>query len=250
MNLILFDHQRDTYLLPRSDHRTRHLTRILRVQEGEIVRVGVVDGVQGSATVADISESGITLHAHWHEVRSTALPVRLLVGHPRPPVLQRLLRDLTALRVAEIHVFVGTLSESAYLESSVWNKIDHVIRDGLSQGAHTAAPTVRRWRSLSHALDALRTPPEFPDGTTHRVYGALATPPTPLVEVLAEIQASSYPNAVVAIGPERGFTSQEEQLLSHNGFTGVGLGQSTLRTETATIILTGAICSTLSPDLR
>jgi len=205
-----------------------------------------VEGAQGAATVQEISDTGITLEVDWRELQSTRLPVRVILGHPRPPVLQRLLRDLTALRVAEIHVFVGELSEAAYLESSIWNKTDSLIREGLSQGMHTAPPALFRWRTLSDALQAVISASRVPLSTGPRVYGAVRSPTVNLTALLAEIRESPVPDVVVAIGPERGFVPEEETLLTSRGFTGVGMGTSTLRTETATIILAGAVCSALS----
>lgn len=246
MNLVLFDHPNDTYHLLASDPRTRHITRILRARPGDTIRVGVVEGAQGSATVTHISDTGVTLRVAWGVARSTRLPVRVILGHPRPPVLQRLLRDLTALRVAEIHVFVGELSESSYLDSSIWDKTDALIREGLSQGMHTAPPGLFRWRSLANAVDAVLSASNGPVSTGHRVYGAVRSPAQNLTALLAEIRESPNPGAVLAIGPERGLVPEEEQHLTERGFSGVGLGSSTLRTETATIILAGAVCASLS----
>lgn len=246
MNLVLFDQSHQTYHLPRADDRARHIVRVLRAVVGDTIRVGVLGGERGCATVTESSEDGITLHVEWDDDQSEVLPVSVLVGHPRPPVLQRLLRDLAALRVAEIHVFVGALSEASYLESSLWSKTDQVIREGLSQGMHTSPPVLHRWRSLPAALDGVgqggrASPPAV------QVYGAVAPPSRDLPGLLMEIKdAHGARGAVVAIGPERGFTSDEVSALTDNGFTGVDLGRSTLRTETAAIVLVGAVCAALS----
>ncbi|MEX2445416.1 MAG: RsmE family RNA methyltransferase [Alkalispirochaeta sp.] len=247
MNLVLFDHCHDTYQLAQTDDRTRHILRVLRSEEGDTIRVGVVGGRRGSATVTEISPTGITLQATWEADRNDLLPVAVLVGHPRPPVLQRLLRDLTALRVAEIHVFTGALSDASYLDSSLWRKTDRVIREGLSQGMHTAPPTLRRWASLAVVLKAMAGGPWESNLSEVRAYGAIGSPARTLPDFIVEVQDSRTAGGVaIAIGPERGFTPDEETLLSDHGFSAVGLGSSTLRTETATIILAGAVCATLS----
>jgi RsmE family RNA methyltransferase len=214
---------------------------------GDTIRVGIVGGGRGTATLTESTETGITLQVDWEDDHSESLPVTVLVGHPRPPVLQRLLRDLTALRVGEIHVFVGVLSEASYLGSSLWNKTDQVIRDGLSQGMHTAAPSLHRWKSLSAALDSMLTEQQVHPSATYRVFGALDPEARSLPGVLSEIERTgSIARVVVAIGPERGFTAEEKQLLMDHRFSGVHLGRSTLRTETATILLAGAACAALS----
>ncbi|MFW5828236.1 MAG: RsmE family RNA methyltransferase, partial [Alkalispirochaeta sp.] len=237
MNLVLLDQADDTYYLPAADPRTRHIARVLRARPGDTIRVGVVEGAVGSAIVREISEAGITLQVDWHPTQSTCLPARIILGHPRPPVLQRLIRDLTALRVDEIHIFRGDLSEASYLESSVWNKTDSLIREGLSQGMHTAPPALFRWRSLSDAVDAVLSRPHSSAQTEHRVYGAVRSPARSLTTLLSEIRESPSCDVIMAIGPERGFVPAEKTLLTTRGFYGVGMGDSTLRTETATIIL-------------
>lgn len=247
MNLLLFDNRSETYHLPVSDDRARHVARVLRANVGDTIRVGVVRGERGTATLTESTDAGITLQVEWETDRSETLPVTVLLGHPRPPVLQRVLRDLTALRVGEIHVFVGALSEASYLGSSLWNKTDQVIRDGLSQGMHTAPPALHRWKSLSAALDWLLTEQLSYRSAPYQVFGALEPDARSLPGVLSDIERSdSVSRVVVAIGPERGFTPEEEKLLIDHRFSGVRLGQSTLRTETATIILAGAACAALS----
>ncbi len=46
---------------------------------------------------------------------------------------------------------------------------------------------------------------------------------------------------LIVIGPEGGFTNEEEQLLIDNGFTSVSLGNRVLRTETASLFITSCI---------
>ncbi len=247
MNLVLFDQRQDAYHLPRGDERAHHIRRILRAVAGDTIRVGVVGGARGFATLVETSEAGLTLRATWEQDRSDSLPVTVVLGHPRPPVLQRLLRDLAALRVSEIHVFVGALSEASYLGSSLWDRTDQVIRDGLSQGMHTAPPALYRWKSLSAALQGVEERAQVSGSAVHRIYGAVNPPAEMLPQFLLRLQNADAPGrAVVAIGPERGFTADEERHLVDHHFSAVHLGTSTLRTETATIILAGAVCASLS----
>lgn len=46
---------------------------------------------------------------------------------------------------------------------------------------------------------------------------------------------------IIVVGPEGGFTKEEEQILIENGFISTSLGSSVLRTETAGIFLTSII---------
>ena len=248
MNLIVFSHQQDRYLLAPGDDRVRHMRKILRVAPGDTVRVGVVGGHTGVATVESMDEGGIALDAEWTDPPQPSLPVTLLLGHPRPPVLRRLWRDLTSMRIAGVHVFGADLSERSYLNSSVWTQCESAVREGLSQGGHTAAPTVRRHHALRPALDDL--PEEtLPSVTTHGrkpilAFGALRPGAARLPDLLSRVPGS--PHVVLCVGPERGFTASEEDLLVERGFTPVGLGGAIMRTETAAVVLCGAVAAALT----
>jgi 16S rRNA (uracil1498-N3)-methyltransferase len=57
-----------------------------------------------------------------------------------------------------------------------------------------------------------------------------------LLDILQQkISVGSTPNILLFVGPEGGFSAEEVELLNGNGFTGVSLGSSRLRTETAAI---------------
>ncbi len=261
MNTILVREQSDRYRLAPTDPRARHLKRVLRVSSGDTVRIAVLGGPLGEATVIENGAGGFDLTPVWRETPLPSLPITVLVGHPRPPVLRRLWRDLAAMRVARVEVFAAELSERSYLTSSVWEHVDDAIADGLSQGGHSTPPTVTSRRSLRDALVSIRaTDPDGPDTAgpdtagARRFFGSLAAADTPglltLPEALSSIAARSAAvtesGVVVAVGPERGFTAAEEASLVAAGFCGVRLGRSILRTETATILLAGAACAAVA----
>ena len=63
MNLLLFEpgeiHSDGTAVV--ADARARHLREVLRVQPGQDVRVGVVDGGLGAATVVSLNDRAVIL---------------------------------------------------------------------------------------------------------------------------------------------------------------------------------------------
>lgn len=60
-----------------------------------------------------------------------------------------------------------------------------------------------------------------------------------LKKVLSNISSSA--KMLFVIGPEGGFTKEEEQILTNNGFISVSLGNSVLRTETASVFIMSVI---------
>ena len=73
MNIVLLDAAEASASgdLTLSDHRARHLLKILKVKPGSSVRVGLVDGAQGRAEVTSIE---------GHRVQ-----LRCVLDQPTPP---------------------------------------------------------------------------------------------------------------------------------------------------------------------
>jgi len=228
VNLILFDTQSDQYELDRNDDRHRHIHRILRAEVGDTLRIGVVNGAEGTATVVRTGRDGTTLASRWERPGRSPLPVEVILGHPRPPVLQRLVRDLASMRIRRLTVFAGDLGEGSYHESSVWGGVEARLREGLSQGRHTALPEVVRVSRLEAAIESA--------GEGMRFFGAVdRTGSLTFRDMLSEIAGDRHgdPSVILCVGPERGFSDREADLLARWSFRPVTLGTSVLRTETA-----------------
>ena len=242
MNLLLLESAVPETVLPAGDPRERHLRSVLRAQTGDTLRVGVPRGPTGIATIASRGPEGVQLRCRWQQPPSRPLPVDVVLGHPRPPVLRRLWRDLTAMRVRSIRVFVGALSEKSYLDSSAWDQSEAAVYDGLSQGMHTAVPEITRHATLATALDAHR----WDLSGSIRWFGRMGVQNPSLLTAAGAAASGAVEGVTIAVGPERGFTPQEEELLQRHRFHGVSLGTSVLRTETATILLAGVAAELFS----
>lgn len=242
MNLILFTQQADSYFLERNDLRFRHIRTVLRAETGDTVRVGVVNGPLGSGRIERLDDRGVSVSVEWRAPATPSAPVTLLLGHPRPPVLKRLWRDLATIGVREICVFTGELGERSYLTSSAWNDPESWLRDGLSQGGHTTLPRLTRCVSLTDALD--RIPPAESEREQRFVGVPGSVTDLSLQRMLDETCATE--SVFLCVGPERGLTPVEDEALRITGFRPVSLGNRVLRTETAAILLTGAVCSVYS----
>ncbi len=236
MNLLVFENKQDLYSLPAADHRYRHVRQVLRAVAGDTLRIGVIAGPVTVARVTSISADELELLPDWAaaEEMTESPAVTVIVGHPRPPVLGRLWRDLTAMAVAQIRVFAADLGEKSYQESHIWQTRHEYILQGLSQGGHTIPPGISHYPSLERALI------DLPSGVGF--YGSLDSAPARPVHRMNELHRPDEPLWVV-IGPERGFTPREETVLLQSGAHPLSLGHGTLRTETATILLAGVAVS-------
>ncbi len=238
MNLILFRPQELTRPLPGKDPRAVHVTRVLRAHVGDSLRAGVVDGNSGSAIIRSIdAETGaVELDFDLPDPPLPPHPLTIIVGHPRPIVIRRLLKDLTTLGVERIW-FVGTdLGERSYQDTRMWETEDwtRYLVEGAEQARTTVLPVVERFAGANAVIEAT-----FSAGPMNRVF-------LDNVEGLPGAQRLSYPEAssILAIGSERGWSDRERDAFMSAGFTPAVIGSRTLRTETActagiTLVLAG-----------
>ncbi|MFO7782561.1 MAG: RsmE family RNA methyltransferase, partial [Spirochaetia bacterium] len=262
--------------LPAADRRARHIIDVLRLGPGDSFRAGVVDGVActgrvvsveadgsvtvsleragtteavaanpGSAAAPGAASIGAAAPANPGAAARPLHPVRLLLGHPRPIVLRRLLRDLSTLGIEQLVVVRTELGEKSYLESKLWQGDDvrRLLIEGAEQAGSTLLPRVEKaWR----LADAIGQVVEGREGAPRVVFdnavsgeGAASRGFHPPAAAggggASAARAAAGAGRVIAVGSERGWTDGERDLLRENGFETVLLGERILRTETAAI---------------
>lgn len=214
------------------DIRAQHLLRVLRVAPGDAVRIGIVDGPLGTGTIRAVDDRSVTLECAYGQPPPIP-PVDLLLALPRPKVLRRLWSQLAALGVGRIILTNASRVERNYFDTHVLDERVYrpLLVEGLQQARDTRLPAVtihRQFRKLVE--DEL--------GTLSAAELRLAADPAADASVHAAASASN-PNArvLLAIGPEGGWNPFELELLHSQGFTGVGMGPRTLRSDTACVAL-------------
>lgn len=223
MNLILFDRTELARPLPRADRRAAHLLGVLRRNVGETFDAGVINGERGKGTLATVTDESLTFSFVWQIGAPPAEPITLLIGLPRPQTARDILRDATTLGAGALHFIRTEKGESSYAQSTLWSSGEwrrHAIA-GAEQAFSTRVPEVTVGRSLAETLAALAT------GTRLALDNYESATP------LSQCQLSSVPQAVLALGGERGWSAAEREMLRAHGFQFNHLGPRVLRTETA-----------------
>jgi RsmE family RNA methyltransferase len=226
LNLLLFTPEEFTRPLPLSDPRAQHLLKVLRRQVGETFDAGLLNGPRGKGTVVEVTSDDLILSFVWGESPVPLDSITLIVGLPRPQTARDILRDATTLGVSAMHFVSTERSERSYAQSSLWTDGEwrrHVI-SGAEQAFSTQLPVVTHGSTLAEAVAAL-APGSFCAALDN--YEAAA----PLGKMSPPPDAS----AVLAIGPERGWTAADRTHLRASGFVLAHLGERVLRTETAVI---------------
>ena len=232
MNILLLE--KNEVDLAASDARVRHVRKVLKLGVGDRLRAGIVNGVSGTAVIEALDARRMRVRFEPAECstpqdRSEAalpVPVYLLLGHPRPIVLRRLLRDLCTIGIRRLIVTPTELGERSYLSATMWRDIRPLLIEGAAQAGVTRLMEVARCHSLA---DGIRTAAGA-DQTR------IVLHPTADRNLGAVLDAGSAGNLLLAVGSERGWTGKELELLTEAGFEVAGMGERTLRTETAAVV--------------
>ncbi len=224
MNLILFEASEIAAPLPRADPRAVHLVAVLRRRAGDLFDAGIVNGPRGKATIESIGSGAVAFRFEALAEPAPADPIDLLVALPRPQTARKILGEATALGVASLRFFRPEKGEPSYASSTLWKTPEwrRHLMDGAAQAFDTRIPEVRHDAGLAEAIDGL--PAGRPRVALDNYEATVRLTPD-----------TARPPAVLAFGPERGWSATERTLLRDKGFVLAHLGTRVLRLETAVV---------------
>lgn len=244
MNLILFEPAEAAAPLPRTDPRAVHLLDVLRRRPGDTFDAGLVSGPRGKGTLVRVGEQALELVFAWGPPPRPLEPLALLLGLPRPQTARKILQEAAALGVARMDFFVSEKGEGGYAQSTLWGSGEwrrHLLA-GAAQAFDTRLPEVATGMTLSAALERLRAGGRRLALDNYEAAQELgpaviaASDVDPFRPMPGErLPADTGPAVTLALGPERGWSAAERNLLRAQGFTLVHLGARVLRVETAVV---------------
>lgn len=237
MNLIFVDQPAPSVssfdcILPERAHQ--HLQRIIQPKTGDTLRVGILNGSLGTATVLETSAMQTRVRVELTTLPPVKQPITLVLALPRPKMLRRILSAATELGVEQIHVIHSYRVEKSFWQSPYLrdDSIASTILSALEQSVDTKAPRLEWHRAFKpFAQDQLPTLVQARSRAwlaDHRSELGLDT-------------RSKGDSALLCIGPEGGFIDYEVELLECAGLQKVQLGPRTLRVETAVSALLGKL---------
>lgn len=203
-----------------SPEESNHAIRVLRLKEGDQVVLLNGAGKLGHGKIDEFHDGIVWLTITKEELVEARTPIILLQAILKGPKMDWLLEKATELGVYGIQPLITarTIAKSEKLDR--WQRI---IAAAMKQSGNAIEPnlfpTLPLAEALQHHADGLKVylQPESPIG-------------------LAEL-VTNHPGQklVLAIGPEGGFTTDEEDLFAKSGFHRAGLSMQVLRGETAAI---------------
>ena len=209
--------------------RHLHLIEVLKAIPGHRLCVGRLNGKLGIGRITEILPDATRLTIeHLQDEPPPMLPLTLILGLPRPRMLQRTLQNIATMGVERL-----CLIHTSRVEKSFWQTpllrheaVHEQLLLGLEQGKATQLPQLEiHQRFLPFIEDRL---PQL----CHSARRLIAHPgpyPTP--------ERSGDRRTVLAVGPEGGFVDNEIAHFQRHGFAPVQLGQRILRVETAVPVL-------------
>lgn len=210
-----------------------HLARVLRLVAGDAMAVfdGAGTGYRGTVERIDREETRVRLGSREDRKVEPRLHVTLAQAIPRnPDRMDLLVQKTTEIGVSRIAPIVASRS---------------VARPAGATGR------LERWRRI--AEDAARqsgrlSVPELSEPVTWEDFAKLPSQgelrlvlstEDPRAEPLAGLGPDGPARAVLAIGPEGGWSPQDLALAAAAGYRSIHLGPRVLRTETAGIVAVG-----------
>jgi 16S rRNA (uracil1498-N3)-methyltransferase len=245
MNIILIE-QKELFenRVVLSDHRAKHIVKILKSEVGDSLRLGVIDGLSGSAIVTAVQRKFpfvVELSVNLTSKPAPQPDIDLLLALPRPIMLKRILSQVTALGIGTLYLVNASRVEKSFWGAGVLEEQEyrpHLIH-GLEQAVDTRLPNIEIHRHFRPFVEDVL--PSLASQYSHLLLAH------PLEEQkLSHCLNKSAKRVLYAVGPEGGWGDFEVEKLLAAGMQSFSLGPRILKVDTAVV----AIHSRISQELE
>lgn len=211
-----------------TDRRLTHIREVHQPEQGQRLRVGLLDGAIGQGTVTTLNEREVILEVDLQQPPPPPLPLTLILALPRPKMLKRTLQTVASMGVRDLWLINSYRVDKSYWSSPLLT--DTGLREqlllGLEQAGDTRLPRVHlRKRFKPFVEDELPALALNTRALLAHPYRARPCPPPADTPTL------------LAVGPEGGFIQYEVDKLTAAGLEPIHLGARILRVETAVPVL-------------
>ncbi|MCL1981213.1 MAG: 16S rRNA (uracil(1498)-N(3))-methyltransferase [Proteobacteria bacterium] len=232
MNLLLLDPaELDQDMVIIGGRRAEHLLRVLKVEAGDTVRVGVIGGMVGHGRVAAIEGETVRLAIELSHEPECGLHLELILALPRPIMLQRILKQATVLGVRRFHLIRSQRVEKSFFHSPVLapEKIRALLLEGMEQAMDTWLPEVHIHPQFKPFVEDILP--------TLAGQGLIAHPSADGVMADLPLSDERGQRLLLAVGPEGGWSDYELGQFLARGFYGFTMGSRILHVDTAVVSL-------------
>jgi len=244
MNVILVDvNEVIESKLVLSEHRAKHIVKVLKSDIGDTVKLGIINGNLGEGTIISINRKYpfcVEIDTVFDLLPPIKPQIDLLLALPRPIMLKRIFSQAASLGVGTFHITNANRVEKSFWEAGLLQPneyMQHLVQ-GLEQAVDTVVPNVVFHRRFKPFVEDYI--PQISEKYSHLVF---AHPDSQ--QRLHNIFMTQPGKILLAIGPEGGWVDFEVEKFQEYGFCGFTIGGRILKVDTAVINIHGRIMAEL-----
>lgn len=238
MNIILAEAEEiDARRLKLTDHRARHIVKVLQVEVGDRLRVGLINGPMGYGKIAAMKKKHpflVEMELDLCDPPRSQPAVDLILALPRPIMLKRILSQVTALGVGTISLINANRVEKSFWQAGILQPEEyhsHLLQ-GLEQAVDTRVPDLQLHHHFKPFIEDF-----FPTvaGKYHHLLVAHPAGARRLDDVIDSDNRDG--RIALAVGPEGGWVDYEVKKFQEQGFICCTIGERILKVDTAVVAL-------------
>jgi 16S rRNA (uracil1498-N3)-methyltransferase len=218
-----------------SPDESHHVSRVLRLRQGDALRVFDGAGREWEGEVVRSGKAGVRVRVgvEIEDVVESPLPVVVYQALGRLDRMDWVVQKATEAGAGAVCYFASERSESARGAPGRVERWRRIALEACKQSGRRVVPRVE-------LIDAI--PGRIPDSAL----GLLLDPHEDSKPVAGALAGDRPSEVRIAVGPEGGFSPGERRTLVDGGWSAVGLGPRTLRTETAGLVACAIVLHTWS----
>ncbi len=221
-----------------SSDNKHHAMRVLRLKKGDSITLFNGHGGEYSAHIETINRSTTTavIEDYYDKERESPLTIELVQAICVNEKMDWIIQKSVELGVTSIQPISTTRSIVHLSDERACKRLQHwqkVIISACEQCGRNLVPQVLPLSSLSDWLSQKKSHP------IHDVRLLLIASAITRLRDIAKPTGTAGTSLLV--GPEGGFTSEEEAAILHTGFVPIRLGKRTLRTESVALATISAL---------
>ena len=214
-----------------------HLSRVLRAQVGQEFDIATGDAVR-RGTITSVSDERVEFALGEEVAVKPSASVTLVLAIFKFDRMEWAIEKCTEIGVARIIPVVARRTE-AHLASAAVKRHERwlrLARQAAEQSRRVAPPEILAPVKLKE-LGGAGVLPGSAVGIDTRV-PRIVLAESEMKTALRDVLPASGSEAVLAVGPEGGWSDDELRWFSESGWTAASLGETILRAETAAIVAT------------
>lgn len=201
-----------------------HLHKTLKLKVGDEVKCTVLNQGLTTGLVLAINDEGCQLKLN------SLLPAQnqwfdLVVGLSRPQTTKKILEHASTFGARKFHFFKAALSEKSYLDSKIFE--DKAYEDSLLAGLSQAAIYANLPEFKLDIYNPAAQYAQNTDATQKFILDLKAD------KSFLDVDLDFSKPITLAVGPERGWISEDLEKFHHAGFTSIKISPTILRVEHA-----------------